>query len=44
MDGLTQVNVKSKEQLHQLIKIGAKRSSVNYTAMNKQSSRSHAVL
>lgn len=38
------MNVKSKEQLYQLIKIGAKRRSVNQTAMNKNSSRSHAVL
>jgi hypothetical protein len=44
VDGLTQVNVKSKDQLHQLIKLGAKRRSVNFTAMNKNSSRSHAVL
>ena len=44
VDGLTQINVKSKDQLHQLLKIGAKRRSVNYTAMNKNSSRSHAVL
>jgi len=44
VDGLTQINVKSKEQLHQLIKIGAKRRAVNFTAMNKNSSRSHAVL
>ena len=44
VDGLTQVTVKSSEQLHQLIKMGARRRSVNVTAMNKQSSRSHAVL
>lgn len=44
VDGLTQVNVKSKEQLYQLIKTGVKRRSVNSTAMNKNSSRSHAVL
>ena len=44
VDGLTQINVKSKDQLYQLLKIGAKRRSVNYTAMNKNSSRSHAVL
>jgi hypothetical protein len=29
VDGLTQVNVKSKDQLYKLIKIGAKRRSVN---------------
>lgn len=29
VDGLTQINVKGKEQLYQMIKIGAKRRSVN---------------
>ena len=44
VDGLTQVHVKSKEQLLQFVKQGMKRRQVNQTGMNKNSSRSHAVL
>lgn len=44
VEGLTQVHVKSKEQLLQYVKQGMKRRQVNQTGMNKNSSRSHAVL
>jgi hypothetical protein len=44
VDGLTQVSVKTKEQLLQYVAHGIKRRAVNQTGMNKTSSRSHAVL
>ena len=42
--GLTQIHVKTKEQLLQYVQKGIKRRNVNVTGMNKNSSRSHAVL
>lgn len=44
VEGLTQIHVKSKEQLLQFIKQGMKRRSMNQTGMNKNSSRSHSIL
>ena len=44
VEGLTQVHVKTKEQLLQFVKLGMKRRQVNQTGMNKNSSRSHAIL
>lgn len=44
VEGLTQVHVKTKEQLLQFVKMGMKRRQVNQTGMNKNSSRSHAIL
>ena len=42
--GLTQIHVKTKEQLLQYVQKGIKKRNVNVTGMNKNSSRSHAVL
>ena len=44
MEGLTQVHVKSKDQLLQFVKQGMRKRQVNQTAMNVNSSRSHAIL
>ena len=44
VEGLTQVHVKTKEQLLQFVKQGFKKRQVNQTGMNKNSSRSHALL
>ena len=42
--GLTQIHVKTMQQLIMYVQAGLKRRNVNVTGMNKNSSRSHAVL
>jgi len=42
--GLTQIHVKTMQQLIAYVQAGLKRRNVNVTGMNKNSSRSHAVL
>jgi len=42
--GLTQIHVKTMQQLITYVQQGLKRRNVNVTGMNKNSSRSHAVL
>ena len=42
--GLTQIHVKTMQQLIMYVQTGLKRRNVNMTGMNKNSSRSHAVL
>jgi hypothetical protein len=44
VDGLTQIHVKSKDQLLNFIKLGMRRRQVNQTGMNRNSSRSHSIL
>lgn len=44
VEGLTQIHVNSKEQLLKYVELGIRRRNTNSTGMNKNSSRSHAIL